>query len=162
MTSNSGPGSTAWLAGVAAAMVLWCGPARAGLGDSEAVVAADGVKLHAQRALQAAPGYTVHVLQQADGGVVRQFVSADRRVFAVTWTGHGKPDLATLLGASYGRYADGVQRAAQQRPGPAHQFHQTALDLVVHSSVHLNVFKGYAYLPSLVPAGFTLNASPSQ
>jgi Protein of unknown function (DUF2844) len=147
---------------VAAAFLVLPTLARAALGDTEASVTQDSVKLHAQRALQSAPTYSIHVLQQADGSVVRQFVSAGQRVFAVSWAGHGKPDLATLLGSSYGRYADGVRRAAEQRPGLAHQFHQVALDLVVHSSAHLNIFKGYAYVPSLVPAGFSLNSSVAQ
>ena len=139
--------------------VLQGAPVWAGLGDSVAVIDQDRVKLHARMALQAQPTYTVHVLQQADGGVVRQYAAADRRVFAVSWVSVGKPDLATLLGASYARYAAGVQAAVQQRPGAGRQFHHSAGDLVVHSSAHLNVFKGYAYHPSMVPAGFGLAAS---
>ena len=152
-----------WLAIAAVGgWVLPSGVAWAGLGESVAVIEQDRVAMHAQKALQVQSTYTVHVLQMANGGLVRQYASADQRVFAVSWVSVGKPDLATLLGPSYGRYVAGVRASVQQRPGAGRQFHHSAQDLVVHSSAHLNVFKGYAYHPSMLPAGFGLAAGNSE
>ena len=91
-----------------------------------------------------------------DGGWIREYVSPQGIVFAVSWNTRFKPRLDTLLG----RYQAGYAAAASQalaRPGRAAVQRQATLradDLVVQSSGFLNTFHGRAWAPSLVPAGF--------
>ena len=138
----------------------WCVPllAHAGLGQSESSVAQDSSRLQARHARSLQAGYTLHELQMADGSRIRQYVGADQRVFAISWHAMHKPDLTQLLGDAYPRYASAAQAAAR-RGGIQRHFHHQSLDLVVHSSAHLHLFAGYAYRPSMFPAGYQLPVS---
>ena len=100
------------------------------------------------------PGYTVHEVVQADGSRQRQYVNAGGQVFAVSWTARAKPQLSELLGNSYPAYVTAAGEAAQ-RGGLQRQFRHEGLDLVVHSGSHLQVYSGYAYRRSLLPAGLS-------
>ena len=99
-----------------------------------------------------AQGVQVHTLTQADGSTVRQYVSADGRVYAVAWNTRYKPRLSELLGTHFSAYAQAGRRAMQQRPGVLHQARLQQGDLVVESAAHLNAFVGRAYLRSRLPA----------
>ena len=144
-----------WLSGLG--LGLLASAALAALGDSEASIGHDATRMVAARQLRQQSSFTVHTLRQADGSVIHQFATPDHRVFAVTWRAQHKPDLSVLLGSSYASYVQGVQAKASVAGVQRHFQHQ-ALDLVVQSSGYLNVFKGYAYRPSMVPAGFSLSA----
>jgi hypothetical protein len=93
--------------------------------------------------------YTVHEMRTDAGVIVREYSGADGTVFAVTWSGPTKPNLAQLLGRHFQRY-----QAAGRTPGASHR--RSTLrdsDLVVQSSGHLRAFNGLAYLPQSVPPG---------
>ena len=94
--------------------------------------------------------YTVHEMQTTDGIVVREFISAQGRVFAVSWRGPSKPDLRALLGDSFDRFVSGTQARG---PGSHHHLQVRGPDLVVQSSGHMRAMFGRAWLPQLVPAG---------
>ncbi|RFO95379.1 hypothetical protein DIC66_18630 [Rhodoferax lacus] len=132
--------------------LLAASPAWAGLGEAESSIDSARVRMRAQHSQVRAAQYTVHELKMADGSRVRQFVAGNGQVFAVNWTTLYKPDLFSLLGSSYGKYNDAVQAAAQ-RGGIQRQFRHDGADLVVQSSAHLNVYRGFAYRPSMLPAG---------
>ena len=133
-------------------------PAMAALGETDAGIGHDTERLAAVHQVRPQGNYVVHELQQADGSRIHQYVTSDHRVFAVAWHAQHKPDLSVLLGSSYASSVRGVQAVASQ-PGVQRHFQHLALDLVVQNSGYLNVFKGYAYRPSLVPPGFSLSAN---
>jgi hypothetical protein len=142
----------AMLAGAAA--VALCGPARATLGQDDTTVDADTVQLRAHRLVepaQAAAGYTVHELQLPGGTHVREYLSASRRVFAVTWSGPSIPDLHQLLGVHYARYEKAAARPSAAARSPVSL---NDADLVLHNAGRPRAFHGMAYLPLQLPAGF--------
>lgn len=126
----------------------------AGLGQDVDSIKVERKRMAARHQVQvkAAAQYSLHELQSADGSRVRQYVSANGMVFAVSWHTLYKPDLSTLLGTSYPRYAAAAQVAAQ-RGGVQRQFRHTDLDLVLQSSAHLHVFSGFAFRRSMLPRG---------
>lgn len=140
-----------------AATLLGPRPAQAVLGERLPAAAASASQAKAasttRRTLALSSGVQVYERASGDGGVIREYVSADGIVFAVGWNTRFKPRLNDLLGRFHEGYAAAASEALR-RPGIQHQSVLRAQDLVVHSTSHLNVFSGRAYVPSLVPAGF--------
>jgi len=126
--------------------------ALAALGGDVSSVGADGARLKAQsRPATPQIGYSVQELQLPSGTIVREYVSAAGRVFAVSWRGPTKPNLAQL----FGDYFQPYQAAAKAQPhGAATRRHFTVRqpDLVVESNGRMRAFFGRAYVPSLLPA----------
>lgn len=140
-----------------AATLLGPRPALAVLGDRLPAAATGASQAKGasamRRTLALSSGVQVYERASGDGGVIREYVSADGVVFAVSWNTRFKPRLNELLG----RYHEGYAAAASEalkRPGIQRQSVLRAQDLVVRSTSHLNVFSGRAFVPSLVPAGF--------
>ncbi|MBU6489980.1 MAG: DUF2844 domain-containing protein [Burkholderiales bacterium] len=98
--------------------------------------------------------YSVRSTTYSTGTQVREYIGAGGTVFGIAWNGPRMPDLQTLLGNYFPRYANGVkaQRAARHARGPV-AVEQS--DLVVHSGGHMGSFFGQAWLPSALPAGMT-------
>ncbi len=139
----------------AAILSLFCfclsGSALAALGEGEASIALDQAQMKATRRVVAASQYTVHEIQTSAGTMVREYVSLDGLVFAVSWKGPLMPDLQQVLGGYFAAYrAAGrsqlVRRGSLrlQQPG-----------LVVHSGGRMRAFSGLAYLPQQLPANVT-------
>ncbi len=96
--------------------------------------------------------YTMHERQTSSGTLVREYAGPDGRVFAVAWQGPAKPDLRRYLGRYFEPYRDA---ASVSKAGHRNQVvHQP--DLVVRSSGHMRAFSGMAYVPSMLPAGVSL------
>jgi hypothetical protein len=132
-------------------------PAAAALGEPLASIQADGQRLQAATArVQAGSGYSVHELQQATGGSVREYVSPAGVVFALTWSGPFKPDLQQLLGRHFGTYAITPRSAGSDRN---HLAIDTAA-LVVRAGGRQRAFFGRAWLPALLPAGVDAEVLP--
>jgi len=124
----------------------------AGLGEHESSVEKDRMRMHARRSVAAMPLYSINDLLTSDGSRVRQYVSFDGVVFAVSWNTLYKPDLSEILGTTYPIYAAAAQEAAL-RPGIQRRFRHENLDVVVQSTAHLNVFSGFAFRRSILPKG---------
>lgn len=137
---------------VALALLLPPALSFAGLGQDQNSVNLDRRRMDARHQVKADTLYSLHELQTADGSRVRQYVAANGMVFAISWHTLYKPDLTTLLGASYPAYVQSAQAAAR-RPGMQRQFRHEELDLVLRSSAHLNVFSGFALRRSMLPRG---------
>ncbi len=153
MTFNSFTSPRRWLGlALLAAPLAW-----AGLGEAQGSIESERAQWHAQRSVAHAAQYSVHELKMADGSRVLQYVAGNGRVFAVRWNTLYKPDLSSLLGASFTSYSTAAREAASQGGIQRHFRHQSA-DLVVQSGGHLHVFAGYAYRPSLLPQGLSLQA----
>jgi hypothetical protein len=127
------------------------GPAGAALGDRAESVAPDAAQFRAQARVSAGPAFTVHELHTPTGTVIREFVAASGQVFAVSWRGPFKPDLRSLLGNHYLRYASAPRTAGSTR----NRLLIDQPDLVVHSGGHMRYYSGLAYLPQQLPAGVT-------
>lgn len=126
----------------------------AGLGEGQASIDTDRVRMSARHSVARVQQYTVHELKTADGSRVSQFVAGNGRVFAVRWTTLYKPNLSAILGNSFVDY-QGAAHEAAKRGGIQRQFRHEGNDLVVQSSGHLQVFSGYAYRRSMLPQGLS-------
>lgn len=129
----------------------------AGLGDVDGSIERDRVKMRASHVVVIKPQYSIHDLKTPDGSRVRQYVSLNGQVFAVTWSTQYKPDMSSLLGNSFGSY-DAATQAAGSRGGIQRQMRHETQDLYVQANSHLNIFSGSAYLKSASPQGFGPNS----
>ncbi len=134
--------------------------AHAELGGTVSGVQADAARLGSQVAKVMFGGYARHDLTRANGGTVHEFTNANGQVFAVTWSGPGKPDLRTLLG----RYFDAFQAASTRNARAMHMLRRPPQvnqpDLQIQSEGHMGWFRGVAFVPSLAPAGFAVADLP--
>jgi hypothetical protein len=128
-------------------------PAAATLGEGLASVQADTLRAAAVRRVHSEPAGPVHTLTLPDGSVIRQYLTADGRVYAVSWHTRFKPRLDQLLGAHFDTYVAAGRQAQQQRGGVRHAARLSRGDLVVEASAHLQAHVGRAFLRSLLPAG---------
>ena len=135
--------------------------AHAELGGSVASVRADGGRMNARMVSRSMRSYSRHDLTRDNGGLVHEFTNASGQVFAVTWSGPGKPDLRAVLGRYFAAYqasaTGGIGRAryALRRPAQVNQ-----ADLQIQTAGHMGWFHGVAYIPSLAPAGFSTSDLP--
>jgi hypothetical protein len=138
----------------AAAALLGAPAAQAVLGGDAATIGNDELRLMGVRRQAAAlrPQVQTREIALADGSSIREFVSPSGVVFAVAWSTRFKPNLESLLGTHAAGYAAAASDA-MRAPGIKRNVVLKSGDLVVHSTTHLNVFVGKAYLRSLVPNG---------
>jgi hypothetical protein len=129
-------------------------PALAALGEDVSTVEADLVRMKGALRVTSTAAYAVHEITSADGTVVREYLSPQGKVFALSWHGPFMPDLRQVLGSYYGQYEQaasvphyGHRHLAVEEPG-----------LVVHSSGRLRAFSGRAWVPGMVPADFSVDA----
>jgi len=128
----------------------------AALGGDAGSVAADRVAFAAQLRSTAMLQYDVHAIS-SDARTVREYVSRQGQVFAVTWHGPVPPDLRQLLGDYFPRFQSAAVAAHQHSPGQHRIFTLAQSDLVIQSMGRLRSFRGIAYLPALVPAGVAID-----
>ena len=146
-----------WLAVAIAAAVFFgqTGPtsAWAELGGDVNTVQNDAV--HMKGALRSTPGasYTVHEITLPGGTLVREYVSAQGKVFAVSWKGPTLPNLESLLGTHYQQFQQAVQSRPYRIRGPVVV---QSPGLVVQSAGHMRGFIGRAYLPGSFPSGIAV------
>ena len=141
------------LAVCAAVLIPWLAlPAQAALGGDAASIQADQVHMQGSRRMIAANSYTVHEIQADTGTVVREYVSADGKVFAVAWQGPWLPDMRQILGGYFEQY-----RAAVQSQNSSHIARRPVMidqpGLVVQVGGHMRAFAGRAYIPDGLPSG---------
>jgi hypothetical protein len=138
--------STLFLTGMLFAASL---PAFAALGGNASSIVSDKTHMRAQLRATASNGYSVHALQTTAGINVREYISAQGKVFAVAWDGPNLPDLTQLLGDYFPAFqAAMVERRNRGVRGPV-SLQQD--DLVVESNGHMRAYFGRAYVPSLLP-----------
>ena len=143
--------------GTALGAVLLAGmvasPALAGLGGDASSVTSDAVKMKGEARSTPAGGYTVNAITLPSGTVVNEYVSAEGKVFAVTWKGAAMPDLSQTLGSYFEQYKTA---AAATPPAGHHHLAVRQDDLVVTSGGHMRAWSGKAYVPSLLPPNFSV------
>jgi Protein of unknown function (DUF2844) len=95
------------------------------------------------------PAYTVEQISTPTGEAVREYLSANGTVFAVSWRGPRPPDLSQLLGSYFTEYQTAAASPHTER---GHLLIRSD-NLVVESSGHMRDLRGRAYDPSLLPPG---------
>jgi hypothetical protein len=144
-------------------MVLAPASAHAELGGSMAGVKADGARIGKRMVSVAMGSYSRHDITRANDGVVREFTNAKGQVFAITWSGPGKPDLRTLLGRHFTALQGSGQASGQASNGrigrTMHSLRRPLQvnqpDLQIQTSGHMGWFRGVAFIPSLAPSGYS-------
>jgi hypothetical protein len=121
------------------------------LGGDASTVQSDQVKMQATRNVTQAAAYAVHEMKVSSGGVIREYVSPEGKVFGVAWQGPGFPDMQQLLGTYYGRVAQ-VQKSnrARARRQPV-VINDSSLVFLMGG--HPRSFSGVAYVPQMMPQG---------
>jgi hypothetical protein len=120
------------------------------LGQSEASVTSDELKMKSEHRVQTLQNYKVHELTNANGTIVREYVSPQGSVFGITWQGRTTPDMNQLLGT----YVNNLQTAApaQTKIIPRRGMSVKTNDFVYSNFCHLRRCQGSAYVPSLIPS----------
>ncbi|HVW67450.1 MAG TPA: DUF2844 domain-containing protein [Steroidobacteraceae bacterium] len=127
-------------------------PVYAALGGDATSVDADVQKMKGQARAQAVSGYTVNEITLPSGTTVREYVSSEGKVFAVTWKGPVVPDMQQMLGT----YFEEAKAAAAAPHGGHNHLNVDHPDLVLRSGGHMRAWAGKAYVPSLLPPNFNL------
>lgn len=96
-------------------------------------------------------GFSVHVLE-AQGRLVREYVSPDGVVFGLVWKHQAGPlNLEQLFGSYYGEYS----RAVVAQPRPSQKFHRIETEqLIVERGGRMGATWGRVWIPSRLPHGF--------
>ena len=135
-----------WLA---AALVAASGAAWSALGQPAPALGAPSSATAVAAQTAAGARYTVHTRRLDTGTEVREYADAGGTVFAVAWSGPFLPDLRALLGT---HFAAMEQHAATAPRSSA--VHLQRADLVLQLGGRMGAFRGRAWLPTQLPAGF--------
>jgi hypothetical protein len=128
-------------------------PTFAALGGDATSADTDAAKMKGQSRATAVAGYTVKEITLPSGTVLREYVSPEGKVFAVTWYGMTPPDLQQTLGTYFEQF-----KAAAAAPHAGHHhlsIHQP--ELVLSTGGHMRAMNGKAYVPALLPPGFSVD-----
>ena len=133
---------------------LWAATAYATLGEK---VEAPRGTLLAIPSTSASPSsmYSVHE-SVSNGTQIKEFADSSDIVFAVGWNGPHHPDLQKLFGKHFASFKAAQNRA---KTGSAHTrgtLEVKASDIVVRVGGHMGAVRGFAYVPSLVPQGVSV------
>ena len=132
-------------------LLAYAGASHAALGGAPEVFGSATTAV-ASKLSAAGANYLVRETTLDSGTLVREYVSADGFVFAVTWQGPTLPDLKALLG----KYFDTM--VAESASAPRAGRSRVAVnqpDVVINSGGHMRAFEGSAWIPAQLPAGFT-------
>jgi hypothetical protein len=128
------------------------GAAVAALGGDAASVEKDRASMKGVARVTPAVEYSVHEIQTPGGTVIHEYVSAQGKVFAVSWRGPGLPDLAQLLGG----YSQQLQQTAAHPHYNHHRLNIETPEVLMQSGAHLRTRYGRAWVPALLPQNFSL------
>ncbi len=153
--SRKHPGSLLLSAAALSATLAVSAPSWASLGGDVASVSADRAAIAGELRTTSLVQYDQHEITRG-ALVVREYVTRQGQVFAVTWRGPAPPDLRPLLGEYFLRFQAAAATQAS-RPGMHRHFSIAQPDLVIEQRGRLRDFHGVAYLPGSVPAGVSLD-----
>jgi hypothetical protein len=126
--------------------------AHAALGAGADSVARDATLLRGTDTVTQTASYDRHEIQAQTGTRVREYVSRQGTVFALSWEGRSNPDMQQLLGASYPAY---LAAALTHRSGH-HLVSISTPDLVASVLTVQRRSIGHVRVPALIPSGVTL------
>lgn len=141
-------------------LAVSAGGVSASLGQARAALAPTSDAAPGARSLSATPTaaasrYTRHGTELESGTTVYEYARPDGLVFAVTWRGPVLPDLPVLLGGYFKTFKSDTEQA-RLRGKRGSPVNIERADLIVRSNGRMRGFFGYAYVPSLVPAGVNI------
>lgn len=144
------------LMGIALLMLALPIPALAALGGDVASVHEDQAQMKGSLTTTEAEAYTIHEIKAPAGTVVKEYVSPEGKVFAVSWQGPFLPNMQQLLGSYFQAFSEAAkaQRAARRGRGPL-SIQQPGL--VVESGGHMRAYFGKAYDPGKLPQAVSAN-----
>src|SRR5260370_4641814 len=93
---------------------------------------------------------TVHEIMAPTGIVVREYVSASGKVFAVTWHGPWPPDMRPILANYFEQYLKAAPAQVNSHGGRRPLMIEQP-GLVVQSGGHMRSFAGRAVSPDMLP-----------
>ncbi len=128
--------------------------ASASLGGDVSSVQVDQALMRGSRQVETALFYTLHEIRLPGGTRVREYVSPGGTVFGISWEGAFRPDLRQLLGAYFDEFLEAA-RAANRKRGGRGPVKIVRPGLVVHMGGHPRAFFGRAFVPGLLPPGFS-------
>ncbi len=128
-------------------------PAFAALGGDATSVTNDQLQMQATLRSTQKQGYAMHELT-VPSGTVREYVTAQGKVFGVAWQGATPPDFPQILGTYFQQFIQ-AGKAHRRGTGPL-VIEQPGL--VVYSGGHMRAFFGKAYVPDMLPEGVTADA----
>jgi hypothetical protein len=137
--------------GMSLILMIGALPAWAALGEYEGSVGLDQQVLRGEIREELHAGYKLHQIITPDGAIIREYVSAEGKVFAVSWQARFIPNLQQLLGS----YFPQVQKAAQTHLRSDGPLVIKTGDFVYFSGGRMMSFYGRAYIPALLPKNLT-------
>lgn len=99
------------------------------------------------------PNYSIRDTTLPTGTLVREYVSNEGIVFAVSWKGQFQPNLRKLLGERY--FKTMTDHAKQKPAGKKSRLEVEDSEVVIRSRGHMRSHEGRAWLPSQLPPGFS-------
>ncbi|HEY6338972.1 MAG TPA: DUF2844 domain-containing protein [Candidatus Sulfotelmatobacter sp.] len=138
-------------AGILSALLI-AAPAFAGLGEDVRSVQADQAHMQGTLRTTQNAAYTVQEIKSPTGTIVREYVSASGKVFAVAWQGPWLPDMRQILATYFEPYQKAVQAQGNSRAARRPLMIEQP-GLVVESGGHMRSFAGRAYIPDMLPEG---------
>jgi hypothetical protein len=115
-------------------------------------VQADQVIMQARLRSLPVGSYTMHEISAPTGTIVREYLSSEGKVFAISWRGPTIPNLRQVLGPYFDRYVEAARAAKAQHHGRGPLLVHAA-GLVVQTGGHARAFSGRAYVPEMLPPG---------
>ena len=147
---------TSWM-GIVLLMLALPIPALAALGGDVTSVQADQAQLKSTLKTTAAEAYTTHELTAPGKTVIKEYVSPEGKVFAITWSGLFIPSMQQLLGTYFDRFAQVAKAQREGHPGHRPVSIQQP-DFVFQNGGHMRAYVGRAYVPAMVPQGVNVDA----
>ncbi len=144
-----------WIFGLVLGVFCCSNASYAGLGDRAETIKNDERALRASRInADVFQKYSVQEMV-SDSTHIKEYISNDGIIFALTWKGLDHPDLSVLLG----KYAKGYEKSLKEKKREKGKRHQKVAkeDLVVQKWGHMRNLQGRAYDPSLIPAGVSID-----
>lgn len=141
---------------IALGALAFPGRGSAALGGTETSVQSDRQHMKAKLQIKNSQNYTLHEMTEPAGTIVKEYVSAEGKVFAVVWRGPFLPDLRQLFGDYFQKYSEAVQARNANLPRARGPLYIQQPGLVVQTGGHMRAYFGIAYIPDLVPQGVAI------
>jgi hypothetical protein len=131
-------------------------PAFSALGGNLDSVYTDQGQMNAVLKVTQASSFAVHELRTPTGTVIREYVSAEGRVFGVAWEGPFVPNMRLILGSYFQHYSEAAKAQRESQVG-RRPLNIQEPGLVVQTAGHMRAYFGRAYDPELLPSGVSPN-----
>lgn len=122
----------------------------AGLGGDSASIERDRQAFHGKKTITIHDLYQTHEIT-TDAQTVREYISSDGNVFAVTWKGGVPPNLSQLFGAYFQEFTQAESSSAKTKGRSPKTIKST--NMVVEKFGHMRDLHGKAYITKLLPQG---------